>query len=166
MAILGFELDEIARLLALAEANGLDEFVFEEDGRFLRIRDLKPRKLAAPARSAAPTGETAPAAIAPRRKAAPKAIAPANDPNALTDEQLALVSPMMGVFYRSDKPGSPPFLSVGDRVRIGQTIGLIEAMKIFSEVPAEQEGVVVALTADDGQLVQAGTPLVILRRDG
>ncbi len=71
---------------------------------------------------------------------------------------------MMGMFYRSEKPGGPPLVSVGQSVSIGQAIGIIEAMKIFSEVLAEHAGVVVAVPATDGELVHAGAPLVVLRK--
>ena len=72
---------------------------------------------------------------------------------------------MVGVFYRTGKPGDPPLIEVGQRIVRDQPIGIIEAMKIFSEIPAEHGGIVVAIPANDGQLVQAGTPLVILKRE-
>jgi acetyl-CoA carboxylase biotin carboxyl carrier protein len=77
--------------------------------------------------------------------------------------EIALVSPMVGVYYRSGKPGDPPLVEVGQVVVRDQPIGIIEAMKIFSEIPAEHGGTVVAVPAQDGQLVQAGTPLVIVK---
>jgi acetyl-CoA carboxylase biotin carboxyl carrier protein len=71
---------------------------------------------------------------------------------------------MVGVYYRAGKPGDPPLVEVGQLIAKDQPIGIIEAMKIFSEIPAEQGGMVVAIPAKDGQLVQAGTPLVILKK--
>jgi len=67
------------------------------------------------------------------------------------------------MFYRAEKPGGPPLVTVGQHVSIGQIIGIIEAMKIFSEVLAEHAGVVIAVPAQDGQLVHAGAPLIVLR---
>jgi acetyl-CoA carboxylase biotin carboxyl carrier protein len=156
MAILGFELDEIAKQIRLLEESGLDEICIVEETRYLRVKG--PRKQAA-----APMYVTAPQpqAAAPVQRALPPAApAPVADEN-----QIVLTSPMMGMFYRAEKPGAPPLVNVGQHVSVGQPIGIIEAMKIFSEVLAEQSGVVVAVPADDGTLVQAGAPLIILRKE-
>jgi acetyl-CoA carboxylase biotin carboxyl carrier protein len=72
---------------------------------------------------------------------------------------------MTGVFYRSARPDSPPFVEIGDHVEIGQTIGLVEAMKVFSEIPAEQAGIVVEIPSRSGQLVREGEPLLYLKPD-
>lgn len=71
-------------------------------------------------------------------------------------------APIMGVFYRSPAPGEPPFVEPGDTVEVGQPIGMIEAMKVFSEVLAEQGGRVRRVVADNGALVQPGDALVEL----
>lgn len=161
MAILGFELDEIARLIALVEEGDLDEIVLEEEGRKLRIRG--PRAQGKVVAQAAPTTTTvvtqAPALPPPPRKQVSAA------PPPVEEGTIALVSPMVGVFYRAGKPGDPPLVEIGQRITVDQPIGLIEAMKIFSEIPAEHGGVIVAIPAKDGQLVQAGMPLVIVKQD-
>lgn len=165
MAILGFELDEISRLIALVEAGSLEELLIEEEDRSLRIRGPRPaQREAAPAMAASPEPVRAQPAL-PRpavRQKAIRAASPAAEP---AEDQIALVSPMVGVFYRAGKPGDPPLVEVGQRIMKDQPIGIIEAMKIFSEIPAEQGGIVVSVPAKDGQLVQAGTPLVILKKD-
>ena len=66
---------------------------------------------------------------------------------------------MVGIFYAAGAPGDPPFVNVGDVVMVGQTIGLIEAMKVFSEIPAEASGRVVEIVAASGVLVQQSEPL-------
>ena len=73
---------------------------------------------------------------------------------------IALESPMVGVFYLSLSPDDPPFVAVGDSVKVGQTIGLIEAMKVYSEVPSEVSGRVVKLPVASGKLVQQGQALI------
>jgi acetyl-CoA carboxylase biotin carboxyl carrier protein len=75
---------------------------------------------------------------------------------------IALESPMVGVFYQSPSPDDPPFVSVGDFVRVGQPIGLIEAMKVYSEVPSEVAGRVTEMPVESGSLVQQGQPLIFV----
>jgi acetyl-CoA carboxylase biotin carboxyl carrier protein len=70
-----------------------------------------------------------------------------------------LNSPMVGIFYSSPSPGDPPFVNIGDVITVGQTIGLIEAMKVFSEIPAEAAGKIVETVAISGTLVQQSEPL-------
>lgn len=167
MAILGFELEDIAKLLALVDEHGLEEIRLEEGEQTLRIRGANYSRKAP--RSAAVTvvesSAKAPTTRPPvaRIASAPK---PASAPKTSTSEEeglVALKSPMVGVFYRSNQPGTPPLVEVGQAVSVGQAIGIIEAMKIFSEIPAEQAGVVVSIPAKDGKLVQAGETLVLLR---
>ena len=161
LAILGFELDEVARLIALMEAQGLDEIIYQEGDRSLRIRGPRAPKAARTVdRPATELPPIAQRAIAPpkrdkkrdRRDEAPPA------------DQITLTSPMVGVFYRSSQPGTPSFVEVGQTVTLKQPIGMIEAMKVFSVIEAEHAGVVVAVPAQDGKLVQAGEALVILRK--
>ena len=78
-------------------------------------------------------------------------------------ELIALPSPMVGVFYHSPSPGEPNFIEIGDRVERGQTIGLIEAMKVFNEITAESSGTLVEIPAGNGQLVETGMPLMLLK---
>jgi acetyl-CoA carboxylase biotin carboxyl carrier protein len=75
-----------------------------------------------------------------------------------------ITAPMIGTFYRSSAPGEPAFVEIGDRVEEGQTIGIIEAMKIMNEIAADQAGIVEALLAENGQTVEYGSPLVRLVR--
>jgi acetyl-CoA carboxylase biotin carboxyl carrier protein len=69
---------------------------------------------------------------------------------------MQVESPMVGVFYRSSSPGSPAFVEVGDVVTVGQTLCLLEAMKLFNELKAEQEGRVKAIHVESGQPVEFG----------
>lgn len=74
-----------------------------------------------------------------------------------------IVSPMVGVFYGSKTPDDPPFVQLGDRVEPGQVIGLVEAMKTFNEITSEIAGEVLAIPARNGEEVQAGATLVLLK---
>jgi len=73
-----------------------------------------------------------------------------------------LAAPLTGVFYRSATPGTPPLVSVGDRVEAGAVVGLIETMKIFNEVLAERGGRIAAVLVESGQLVHAGDALMTI----
>jgi acetyl-CoA carboxylase biotin carboxyl carrier protein len=73
-----------------------------------------------------------------------------------------ILSPLVGIFYRAASPDSPPFVEIGDSVEAGQTIGVVEAMKVFNEIITECPGVVAAIPTGNGELVQADQPLVIL----
>ncbi|MFI5185061.1 MAG: acetyl-CoA carboxylase biotin carboxyl carrier protein, partial [Vicinamibacteria bacterium] len=81
-------------------------------------------------------------------------------------EEVGLVqvkSPIVGTFYRSPDPASPPFVSVGDRIRVGQVLCIIEAMKLMNEIEAEVAGEVLKVFHESGQPVQYGEPLFAIR---
>jgi acetyl-CoA carboxylase biotin carboxyl carrier protein len=73
-----------------------------------------------------------------------------------------ITAPMIGTFYASPSPGSRPFVDVGDVIKAGQVVGIIEAMKIMNEIIAEQPGEVTAILASNGQAVEYGSPLILL----
>jgi len=73
-----------------------------------------------------------------------------------------ITSPMVGTFYASPTPGAPPYVRVGDHVEVGQTVGIIEAMKIMNEIAADRAGLVVAVLIENGQAVEYGSPIVRL----
>lgn len=76
----------------------------------------------------------------------------------------AIVSPMVGVFYRAPSPGEAPFVEVGDTVHTGQVIGVVEAMKVFNEIISDLDGTVVEIVAQDAELVETGAPLLRVRK--
>jgi acetyl-CoA carboxylase biotin carboxyl carrier protein len=76
--------------------------------------------------------------------------------------QHVIAAPMIGTFYSAPTPGAPPFVRVGDRVEVGQTIGIIEAMKIMNEIAADRGGVVETILVDNGQPVEYGSALITM----
>lgn len=92
--------------------------------------------------------------------------ASAGEPDDPADEDSAnthvITSPMIGTFYVAPAPGEPPFVKVGDTVSQGDTIGIVEAMKIMNEIAADRSGIVAEITATDGETVEYGSPLVLL----
>jgi acetyl-CoA carboxylase biotin carboxyl carrier protein len=99
-----------------------------------------------------------PVAVAPAPVAAPApAAAP---PSSRPENWVEVVSPMVGTFYRAPAPDEPPFVSVGDRVKVGQTVCIIEAMKLMNELEVEVNGEIVEILVDNGKPVEFNQPLM------
>ena len=151
------DLRKLKKLIDLVEESGIAEIEVtegEEKVRITRSLAAAPQALyAAPAPLAAAPVAAAPVAAVP----APAAIAaPAAD---LGNAQK---SPMVGTFYRAPSPASPAFVEVGQNVKAGDTLCIIEAMKLMNEIEAEKSGVVKAILVDNGQPVEYGEPLFII----
>ena len=93
---------------------------------------------------------------------APVPVAETSAPHLEETDAIVIPAPMIGTFYRAPKPGEPNFVEIGDTVDLGQTIGIIEAMKIMNEIAAEATGIVVEILAGNGQAVEYGQPLLRL----
>ncbi|NLU79744.1 acetyl-CoA carboxylase biotin carboxyl carrier protein [Micromonospora sp. HNM0581] len=107
-----------------------------------------------------PPDTTAPGVAAPApRTAADPPVAP---PPAVPAARTSVHSPIVGTFYRSPQPGTAPFVAVGDLVRPGQVVGIVEAMKLMNEIVADRPGRVVEILVTDGQPVEYDQPLVVL----
>lgn len=142
-------LDEIRRVVKIMKDNDLSAFVFENDGFRIKIE----RGGAAPA-PATTTLAPAPAAVPSTPVAAPEPVA--TPPQAEGEE---ITSPMVGTFYRASSPGAAPFVNEGDTVKEGQTLCIIEAMKVMNEIKAEKGGTITAVLAEDATPVQFGQGL-------
>jgi len=81
-----------------------------------------------------------------------------------TEQFMSIDAPMVGVFFRSPSPSDPPFVEVGDHIEIGQTVGIIEAMKVFNEITSEVEGHIEKLVAGNAELVETGATLILIRQ--
>ena len=111
-------------------------------------------------RAPSPVAPAAPMPIAPAAATTPTEPAPAEK----TDDGLhEVLSPMVGTFYRSPSPEADPFVNEGDRIESGQTLCIIEAMKIMNEIPADVQGEVVEILVDDGQPVEYNQALFKIR---
>ncbi|RQO76342.1 acetyl-CoA carboxylase biotin carboxyl carrier protein [Aquitalea sp. FJL05] len=149
------DLRKLKKLIDLVEESGIAELEVtegEEKVRITRVSANTQIAYAQPMMQMPMQQQMAPAA-AP--VAAAEAPAPANNANALK-------SPMVGTFYRSASPGSKPFVEVGQSVNVGDTLCIIEAMKLMNEIEADRSGVVKAALAEDGQPVEYGEPLFII----
>jgi len=158
------DLKELKEILQILEEKEITEFELEEEGMKLRIRKAGP----SPSNHIAPPGALSPAIPTVPHSAvpAPRASAPsAPEPPAPEAEAgLTVVkSPIVGTFYRTPDPNAPPFVNVGDRIRVGQVLCIIEAMKLMNEIEAEVAGEIVRIHHESGQPVQYGEPLFTIR---
>ncbi len=140
--------DLIRELARLLDETGLTEIEFERDGQRVRVARQVQVVAAAPARAIV-------AADAAALAAGDAPIDPAKHPGVVT-------SPMVGTAYVGPEPGARPFVEVGSRVRVGDTLLIIEAMKTMNQIPAPRAGTVIQILIEDGQPVEFGEPLMII----
>lgn len=147
------ERELIRELAILLDETNLTEIEIERAG--LRLRVARNISIAA----AAPVSyQPAPAAVpvqAPAAAAAPAAADVSKHPGAVP-------SPMVGTAYRASEPGAKPFIDVGSKVKVGDTLIIIEAMKTMNQIPSTRAGTVTQILVEDGQPVEFGEPLVII----
>jgi acetyl-CoA carboxylase biotin carboxyl carrier protein len=158
-------LKELKEILQILDEKEITEFELEEEGMKLRIRKASAHS-ALPVAVASVGAAVAPGAPVATPAAQPvSGTTPATAPAAGPDEAglLQVKSPIVGTFYRSPDPASPPFVNVGDRIQVGQVLCIIEAMKLMNEIEAEIAGEVVKVHHDNGQPVQYGEPLFAVR---
>jgi acetyl-CoA carboxylase biotin carboxyl carrier protein len=167
------DLKELKEILQILEEKEITEFELEEEGMKLRIRKAAPPSANHASAPAAPLVATvypvaAPVAAPPTSASAPVPAPAAGGPvavEAAATDVTVVKSPIVGTFYRTPDPNSPPFVEVGDRVRVGQVLCIIEAMKLMNEIEAEVAGEVVKIHRETGQPVQYGDPLFTVRPD-
>jgi acetyl-CoA carboxylase biotin carboxyl carrier protein len=150
-------LDEIKQLIDFIRDRELSEFELERADFKLRVKSGS----AVPPPAAPVFAAPAPPAAA---VAAPAAVGMAAEAAEPAGEDLAIVtSPIVGTFYRSAEPGAKAFVDVGDAVRKGQVLCIIEAMKLMNEIDSEHDGEVVSIYVQNGQAVQYGERLFAIR---
>ena len=154
-------LDDVKQILELVKQHELSEFELEHEGLKIRVRkDARGRLVAdVPAvqhhpAAGVPVGLHAPVPVAP------SAVQPAEEESA----EFAIVkSPIVGTFYRAPEPGASPFADLGVRVKKGQVLCIIEAMKLMNEIESEYDGEIVKIYVENGQPVQYGERLFAVR---
>jgi acetyl-CoA carboxylase biotin carboxyl carrier protein len=154
--------DQLKALLALLEDSDIQEFKLEGDDFRLEVRrslpDAGPQALPLQAPSAlvapAPTTSAQPSAMAEVPSAPPPSAA------ANRGDLLEITAPMVATFYRAPAPGDPAFVELGSRIREGQTVCILEAMKLMNELEAEVSGEVVEILVENGTPVEFGQVLM------
>lgn len=154
-------LEDIKQILDLVREHDLAEFELERDGLKVRVRKAGDH----PAVTAVAPVYAAPAVAAPAPVAAP---VPSGVATGLADEagpvNLAVIkSPIVGTFYRSSEPGAKPFVEIGDTVRKGQVLCIIEAMKLMNEIECDCDGELAAVYVENGKPVQFGERLFAVK---
>ena len=166
-----FKIQEIREIIKLVDASSLDEFVYEAEGTKVKLKKSngvvtqvvapKVETEAVVQQPAVKEVETSKVQVevtsAPAQSAEPKVeVAAAENLHKIT-------SPMVGTFYKSPNPDSPAFVKVGDQVGDETIVCIVEAMKLFNEIEAEIEGEIVEILVKDGQLVEYGQPLFLVK---
>jgi acetyl-CoA carboxylase biotin carboxyl carrier protein len=155
------DLAELRKLAELMEQKDLFEVEVEEEGKRVHMVRGGPRAAAVPmAYAPAPQAHAA----APAPAAAPAA--PGAAPAPAVSRGLEIPSPMVGTFYRSPGPDAAPFVEVGDRINKSTVVCIVEAMKVMNEIKAEVDGEILEILVQNGEPVEFGQPLFLVRPAG
>jgi len=148
-----FTFEQVKELIDLTVRHRLQEVEVEADGFRVRVRggEVVAAVRVEPAAAAIPAAAGAAPSV-------PATVAPAHDLHVVT-------SPIVGTFYASPSPDSPAYVKVGDRVRKGQVLCIVEAMKLMNEIESDADGIVAEIHPKNAQPVEYGEPLFGLRRD-
>lgn len=152
------DLKELQNFIRFVAKSGAQEVSLETDDFKITVKTGPDGVVYAQA----PVVTAAPAVAAAPVVAAPAAPAAAADSAEDTSKYVTVTAPMIGTFYRKPSPDKPVFVNVGDTVKAGQTVCIIEAMKLFNEIECEVSGTVVKVLADDMKPVEYGQPLFLV----
>ena len=163
------DIRKVKKLIELLETSDVDEIEIHEGEESVRIsRHRDAPATFAPAMMMPPGVGFSPLAQAPT--ASTPAAQPSAGPEGPAEESLpeghVVTSPMVGTFYQAPSPGAKPFVEEGQSVQVGDTLCIIEAMKILNQIEADRAGVVVAVLVDNGQPVEFGQPLFVIGESG
>lgn len=150
------DIRKVKKLIELLEESGIAEIEIHEGEESVRI-SRNSSSVQTVVQAAAPMPAPAPAA-----PATPPAGEPAAEATPAIPAGHQVTSPMVGTFYRASSPGATPFVEVGQRVNAGDTLCIIEAMKMLNQIEADKAGTVVAILVENGQPVEFGEPLFVI----
>jgi len=156
------DIKDIKELIHALDASSIQKFEMEEGSLKIKISKTAEVASAAPA-AVYQTIEAPKAAVAASAPAAPAAAVEAA-PVAVAEDLYIVKSPIVGTFYGSSSPGTPAFVKVGDKVAKGDTLCIIEAMKIMNEIESEEAGEIVEILVQNEDIVEYGQPLMKIRR--
>ena len=148
------DLRKLKTLIDLVSESGVAELEITEGEDRVRIVNRQAAQAVVPTAGRTVAGQ--------RGATAPAPSAPAAAPVAADEPKQTINSPMVGTFYRAPSPGATPFVDVGQRVKAGDTVCIIEAMKLLNEIEAETDGVIQEILVDNGAPVEFGQPLFVI----
>ena len=161
------EVSQIIELMKAVSDNGLTDFSYEENGVSLKIKKHPEKKEIISQTipmAPQPVMGVAPAFTAPAMAEQPTAAAPA--PAVLAEETVisgqVVKSPLVGTFYAASSPDADPFVQVGDVVKKGQVLGIVEAMKLMNEIESEYDGTVKQILVKNGDLIEYDQPMFVI----
>jgi len=156
--VLTFE--QIKELIELVAEHRLGGVALERSGFRLQVDGLKPVEAPAPVTAQSPAPAAAPAAsVAAVSESSTEEPAGGKESGETPSDVHVLTSPIVGTFYRKPNPDAEPFAEVGDRVKVGQILCIVEAMKLMNEIESDADGVVVEIYPQNAQPVEYGEPL-------
>ncbi len=160
------KVEEIIQLLEAVSKNNIDQLsVTSDDGKEIVITNNDAKSVVVAPEAVVPVVPTAPVApaqvaVAPAQVAAvPAPVAPVPTPAAPEEKGQLVKSPLVGTFYNAPSPDSPAYVKVGDTVKKGQILGIIEAMKLMNEIESDYDGVVTEILIKNEETVEFGQPL-------
>lgn len=160
-------IDDMIKLIQAVSDNGLSSFVYEQGDEKLVLKKKKnvPQAPVAPVVISGQAAAPMVAPIAPMISPAPMAAEETPEQEKTEDigSDKVITSPLVGTFYSSATPEAEPFVKVGDTVKKGQVLGIIEAMKLMNEIESEYDGVVEAVLVENEGVVEFGQPLFRIR---
>lgn len=158
------DIRKIKKLIELLEESGIAEIEIKEGEEAVRISRMPTGEPAAHTVSmpAAPAAPPAPAAAAGSGAVATPGVAEQNASSKPKPNEHVITAPMVGTFYASPSPGAKPFVEIGDEIKVGQVLCVIEAMKMMNQIEADRAGRVTSIMARNGDPVEFGQPLFIV----
>ncbi|MGG3450132.1 acetyl-CoA carboxylase biotin carboxyl carrier protein [Domibacillus aminovorans] len=158
------KVQEIRELIKLVDQSGIEEFVFESAGSKLKMKKSTGTTTYAAA-SEAPIEKSVPVQEAPKSvPVVQEAPAPEAPKSAVDESNLhKIISPMVGTFYQSPSPDADVYVKLGEKINAESVVCIVEAMKLFNEIEAEVDGEIVEILVKDGQLVEYGQPLFLVK---
>ena len=153
------DIRKVKKLIELLEESGIAELEISEGEESVRISRHPRMAVAAPAAIAPPPSQAAALSAAPSSPAKPATAAGEHKPR--NDDQT-ITSPMVGTYYSASAPGAKSFVEVGQEIKVGQILCIIEAMKMMNQIESDKSGRITAILAKNGEPVEFGQPLFII----
>ena len=166
------KVEQVLQLIQAVSDSELTEFKYEEDGVKLYLKKTEGKIVQVQAPVAAPAVVQAAPAVIPAAPAAPAPLAPAQEAAPAAGEASAaeeapagniVKSPLVGTFYAAPAEDAEPFVKVGDSVKEGQVLAIVEAMKLMNEIESDFTGTVAEILVENGQAVEYGQPLFVIK---